>query len=263
MKTFATPVSESMSSPVMTITDVESVAAVEKKLATLGISALAVLDQSGGLVGVVTRTDLVRVGRVRLRNGHRRRVLTLPDVPVRQIMTPTVEIIAPTATLGEAARRMLRQHVHRLFISKDRRPEGVIGTKELMQGVVDERIATPIAELMNPSVVVVRASDPLSLAIDRMALSHPHGLVVVDEEWPVGLFTQEDALAARDAPPNELVERFMDPQLVSMPLAMPAFRAAEQAVATRARRILAVDGSGVRGIVTGMDFARLASERTT
>jgi hypothetical protein len=45
--------------------------------------------------------------------------------------------------------------------------------------------------------------------------------------------------------------------LICIPLAMPAFRAAEQAVATRARRVVVVDGQAMRGILTGMDFTRL------
>jgi hypothetical protein len=40
-------------------------------------------------------------------------------------------------------------------------------------------------------------------------------------------------------------------------MAMPVWRAGEQTVATRARRLLVVDADGPRGVATGMDFARL------
>jgi hypothetical protein len=45
--------------------------------------------------------------------------------------------------------------------------------------------------------------------------------------------------------------------MICVPLATPLFRAAEQAFATRARRVLVVDGQGVQGILTGLDFARV------
>lgn len=257
MTSFTTDVRTYMSSPVVSVPDGESVRAAEQKLASLGISALAVVDRSGGLIGVLSRTDLLRVGRVRPTNGFRRRVLSLPDVSVREVMAASVEIVTPDTTLAEVARRMVRQHIHRLYVAEDRRPLGVVSTKEMMQAVVDARVALPVSTFMHKSLVVVKASDTLSLALERMALTHHHGLVVIDDGWPVGFFTQADALAAREAPPDEHVEHFMDPRLICVPLAMPIFRAGEQAVATRARRILVLDGAGLAGILSGMDFAQL------
>jgi CBS domain-containing protein len=258
MSTFTTAVAEYMNSPVITLNETDSVLAAQDKLAMLRISALAVVDRDGGLVGVVSRTDLLRIGRRRASQSHKRRqALALPNVPVRQVMTPYVEIVAANTTLADAAKRMTRQNVHRLYISNDRRPEGVLSTKDMMQAVVDARVSLPVSELMNQAVTSVRASDALSLAIDRVALAAQQGLVVVEDEWPVGVFTQEDALAAREAPPDEPVDHFMQPRVICVPVALPAFRAAEQAIAAHARQVLAVDGAAVRGIVSGMDFARL------
>jgi CBS domain-containing protein len=257
MNTFTSPVSQYMLSPVRTIGETESVADVEKELSRLGVSALPIRDRAGGMIGVISRTDLLRAGRVRVMNGRRHKVLTLPNASAGDLMTATVEIISPETPLAEAARRMVKQHVHRLYVSEDRRPIGVIGSKEILWAVIEARLALPISELMHGSLVVVSASDPLSLAIDRMGLSHHSGLVVVEDGWPVGVFTQADALAAREAPPDDRVDNWMDPRVICLPLAMPAFRAAEQAVATRARRVLAVDGKGARGVLTAMDFARI------
>lgn len=74
-----------------------------------------------------------------------------------------------------------------------------------------------------------------------MAAAHHSGLVVVEEGGPVGMFTQADALAARDAPPDDRVDHWLDPRLICVPVATPLFRAAEQAMAARARRVLAVE----------------------
>jgi CBS domain-containing protein len=258
MSTFTTAVGEYMNSPVITLNETDSVLAAQDKLAMLRISALAVVDRDGGLVGVISRTDLLRIGRRRASESSKRRhALALPNVPVRQVMTPYVEIIASSTTLADAAKRMTRQNVHRLYISNDRRPEGVLSTKDLMQAVVDARVSLPVSELMNQSVVSVRSTDPLSLAVDRMATAQQQGIVVVEDEWPVGVFTQEDALAAREAPPDAPIDQFMQPRVICVPVALPAFRAAEQAIAGHARRVLAVDGTAVRGVVSGMDFARL------
>jgi CBS domain-containing protein len=252
------PVREHMVSPVRTVRDTRTVVEVERELEKLGISALPVEDQAGGMVGVISRTDLLRAGRVRITSGRRRaRALTLPHASARELMTAKVEVLLPEKSLAEAARRMVREHLHRLYVSEDRRPEGVVGTKEMMRAVAEARLALPISKMMHEALVVVNAGDPMSLAIDRMVLAHHSALVVVEDGWPVGVLTQADALAARDAPRDDRVDHWMDPRLICLPLAMPAFRAAEQAVATRARCVLAVDGKGACGILTGMDFTRL------
>ena len=257
MDMFNAPAREYMVMPVRTILDSEQAPSAEEKMASWGISALAVVDATGAMTGVVSRTDLLRAGRLASVNGRRRRALTLPRVPVRELMTGTVEIVARETPLSEIARRMVRHHIHRLYVSDDRRPAGVISTKEMMRAVIDARLLQPLSSILHESVVVVRAQDPLALAIDRMAAAHHVGLAVVEDGWPVGAFTQADALGAREAPPDDRVDHWMDPRVICLPLAMPVFRVAEQAFATRARRVLGVDADGVRGIATGMDFARL------
>ncbi|HKU43534.1 MAG TPA: CBS domain-containing protein [Polyangiales bacterium] len=248
-----------MTSPVFVVRDTDRLDFVERELAKLGISAMPVTDRSEAMIGVITRSDLLRVGRVRPMNGHRRKLLTLPQSCAREVMTSTVEIVSPAAVLADVARRMVRQHIHRLYVSDDRRPLGVVSTKDVMNAIAAARIATPIGELVHRSVVSVHANDPVSLAIDRLAASHHRAVIVMEDAWPVGVFTQADALAARDAPSDDRVDQWMDPRVLCVPLAMPAFRVAEQLSATRARLALAVDAQGTRGVVTGIDFARFVS----
>lgn len=256
---FETPVGEYMIAPVHSVRDRESVLEALRKTAELDVSGLPVLDGDGRLTGVITRTDLLRAGRVRVVGARREHVVTLPDAKVRELMTPTVEVVHRETPLSQAARRMTRQRIHRLYVTDEDTLVGVISTRETMRAVVESRLARPIGELAKSSLVVVEASDPLSLAVDRMAATHHTGLVVIDHEWPVGVFTQTEALAARDAPPDHRIEEWMDPGVLYLPAGMPAYRAGAQALATRARRIIVSDAGRVKGIVTGMDFAHVVA----
>lgn len=256
---FDAPVSEHMAVPLHSVMDTETLAHAEQRMSEWGVSALPVVSADGRLVGVLSRTDLLRVGRVRMQNGRRRKVITLPDARVREVMRTTVEVVAPDTSLAEAARRMLRRHIHRLYVVSDGRPLGVVGMKELMRVLLDANVRMPIVELMHGSLVVVQAGDPLSVAVDRMIAAQHVGLVVVEDGWPVGFFTQADALAARDAPADHRVDEWMDPHVICLPERIPVHRAVEQALALRARCVLAVDAEGIRGILTGMDVARLVA----
>ena len=222
------------------------------------VSGLAVVDASGAPIGVISRTDLVRAGRTRKLNGARKRVLSLPGARVREHMQTRLETVGPAAPLADAARRMLKHHVHRIYVSEDTRLLGVVSTYDVLSAAAASRTLTPMADLMTNELVTVKPDDPVTFAVDRMGDAAVSGVVVVDREWPVGLFGQTEALEARDAAPQEPVEAWMSSLVVCLPMWMPAFRAASQALATGSRRLLAVDSMKVRGIVTGTDFARLA-----
>ncbi|HEY8428669.1 MAG TPA: CBS domain-containing protein, partial [Sandaracinaceae bacterium] len=108
--------------------------------------------------------------------------------------------------------------------------------------------------------IVVQSSDPISLAFDRLGESQHRGLVVVDRGWPVGLFAQREALAAKDAPSGSPVDAFMSPSIVCVPPDYPAHRVAARAAAVRPRAVFVTDGPEVVALVTALDFARLVAE---
>lgn len=229
---------------------------VQERLEELDVSALAVLDEEGHPAGVVSRTDLIRAGRVHPRGSDRQRLLTLPDDPVRTVMAARVVAVHPNDGLAHAGRRMSDERTHRLFVIDEDAVVGVFSTFDAMQAVCDERVETPLKELMSTSLVVVEASAPVSLAVDRMTAAFIHAVVVVDQGWPIGIFGQADALAVRDVPPSTPVEEWMDVAVLSLPVGMHAHRAAAHALAMDVEHVLVMNDEGTCGIVTALDFAR-------
>lgn len=248
-----------MTSPVVTVRHDASLEQAEQLLRRHEISGLAVVDAADAPIGVITRTDLLRAGRTHRPAGTSARVLALPDSIVHRHMHTGLDTVAPDATLGDAARRMVKQHVHRIFVAQGATLVGVVSTQEVLRAVAVARASKPLADLMSIALVTVRPEDPLSFAVDRLTAANVSGLVVVDREWPVGVFGQLEALEAREADPGEHVDRWMDALVICLPMWIPAHRAAAQALATNSRRVLAVDGMKARGLVTGIDFARIAA----
>ncbi len=227
-----------------------------ERLDELDVSALAVIDPSRKPVGVVSRTDLVRSGRRQPRASLREHTLEFPDQTVAEIMRPGVVTLSLGASMAEAADAIVSEGIHRIFISDGDELVGVLSTLDLMQASVDMGIETPIGDLMSEHLVVVHAAAPTTMAIDRMAAEGVHAIVVVEGQWPIGSFGQVDALIARELPPSTPVEACMDPAILCLPLGMPIFRAVAHALAMDVEQILAMDETGLRGILSGIDIAK-------
>ena len=60
------------------------------------------------------------------------------DLQVGEIMTPTVFSVGEDASVSEIASLMLRGHLHRLLVTRDERPVGIVSTSDLLGLMVEE-----------------------------------------------------------------------------------------------------------------------------
>lgn len=274
MNNFAMPISVLMSSPVATVAETASLSSANQLLHERGVSSVAVLDAAGRAVGVLSRTDLLRVGRLEARtrdSGHEGPVsaagaahalLTFPEGrTVAEVMKHEMVALPPDAPVSSAARTMVQKRIHRVFVMDGGALVGVFSTKDVLVAIRDKRHPGVIADAMSTPVFTIPLTAPLSLATDRLEKARVSGLCVVDEsDWPVGTFTQTEAIAARDVPAETPIEEVMSYAMLCIEVHTPLYRAAGYAHATRARRVLAVEGRHLKGVLTGLDFARVAGE---
>jgi predicted transcriptional regulator len=252
------PVAQYMSSPVHSIGCRENLDAAHGLLDGLAVSSLAVTRDDGTLTGVISMTDLIHVGRVQAGSSAKAALLTLPNRPVSKFMTRDVATVTPDASIGLAASKMVEGHFHRVYIESNGRPAGVLSTRDVMLAIRDKRTRTPISRWMSSPTFTIRANEPISLATDRLERAHISGLVVVEDGWPVGIFSQREALEARDCPRDTRVDEVMSSAMLALDVDTPLHRAAAQAAQLRVRRIIAVKHQAIEGILTGIDLARSA-----
>ncbi|MEJ7598883.1 MAG: CBS domain-containing protein [Kofleriaceae bacterium] len=262
MNLFSRPVTDFMTTEVATTTLTATLTHIARQLEERRVSAMPVLDEDGTIVGVISRTDLLRVGRIQAGSHRKAAALTLPEQSAAELIGQKSRkpLVATRDTpLREAARTMRDQRVHRLFIVDGNKVVGVVSTLDLMAAVRDAKISIPIAEIMSTPLFTVKAQQPLSAALERLQHARVTGLVVIDDELPIGVFTQLEAMESRDLPRDTLVDDAFDPSMLCLPGTTKVYRAADQAARLQVRRIIPCRDRDALGIVTGFDFAKLVA----
>jgi CBS domain-containing protein len=261
MSNFDIPVEHFMTQPVHTVTAADNLETVQALFSGLGISSLPVvesLEKPQALVGVISMTDLIRIGRRQAGTRSKAALLTLPELPVAKRMSAEVVTVTPKDSISHAASKMVRGHFHRVYVVEDESLIGVLSTRDVMLAIRDKQVNVPISDWMTSPVFTVRAQEPISLATDRLAKAHVSGLVVLDDDWPVGLFTQREALESKDLPRDTPVDQAISSAMLILDAQTSIHRAAAQAAALQVRRVIVVDSNTVVGILSGIDFARAA-----
>jgi CBS domain-containing protein len=259
MTLFTQPVSDYMTREVEAVSPETSLVEVALILERFNISAVPVIERDE-VVGVVSRTDLLHVGRRNAGTAWRMPSLVLPEQLVSSVMKRSPVVVAPQTPLAAAARSMHKLRIHRVFVvERGVGLVGVLSTLDLAAAVRDARVETPLSVIMSSPVLTVKTSDPLSLADARLEHAHVTGLVVVEDDWPVGVFTQLEAMAARHLPRDARVEDVFDQAMICMPDSSRLHRAAAHAARLDVRRVVACRNREAGGVVGGLDFARVVA----
>lgn len=257
MAGFSDPCSKHMSSPVFSVPPKAPLAAVRDRFLELGITSLAVIDPvTSELLGVVTRSDLYRAGKVQRRAGIDN--LVLPDEEVASVMTFEPLCVSSDDTVAAASRQMIEKKVHRVFVRRGQGIVGVLSTRDVMRVVAAARISIPLHEIMSSPVHTIRFDQSIGDAVrvlDRVRVS---SLVVLDRGWPCGVLSHEELIAAGQLDVSAGVEYAVNPAMLVLPADEPVHLCAANAASNDVRLIIASRGFKIAGVVTGLDFCRLA-----
>ena len=152
----ARSVKDVMNPDVMTVADEMTTGELARYLTEREISGAPVVDGQGHLIGVVSMTDIGRqmaeptefessggsefyrdsADDVTLEDFGQRYV-EQTTATVRDVMTPVIYQVPVTATVADAARVMLREHIHRLVVTQGKEPVGIITSMDLLRVVAE------------------------------------------------------------------------------------------------------------------------------
>ena len=131
-------VSELMQKDVKTVHLEDAVNNAVVSLTDSHISALAVVDGMGRMVGVISSTDIL-TSEAEAQDAVEREAL-FEQMMVRDIMTPRPLTVAPETDVRQAAQQMLYADIHRLFVTSGDQVVGVISSTDIVRGVATGRL---------------------------------------------------------------------------------------------------------------------------
>jgi len=117
---------------------------------------------------------------------------------VKDIMTPKIESILPTATLREAAQKMRDINVGSLPVTKDGKLVGMITDRDICcRGVADGLNAAraEVREIMSRDISFCFNDDTVTQAVRQMEERHIRRLAVLNHDKSIAGFLTVDDLA--------------------------------------------------------------------
>jgi len=117
-------VKDVMSSPVVTVTETETVDEVAKLMDVQDLGCIIITDKEGRPIGIITERDLVT--RVLAKNK------LSSKLKAKGVMTTPLITIRPEETLSNAARQLSRLNVRRLGVVYKGDIVGIISSKDIL-----------------------------------------------------------------------------------------------------------------------------------
>jgi CBS domain-containing protein len=185
--------------------------------------------------------------------------MTLPHQRASEVMTHTPIEVSSAMAPRHAARLMIDNQIHRVFVIEGGQLAGVISAVDLAAAVRDAKLGAPVSSIMTSPIATIDVHQPLSTALDLLDRRHVTGLIVTEDDHPIGMFAQADALASRELPRSNSIEDTYDPAVICLPGDMKLHRVAAHVADLRVRRVVVCKAREPVGIVTASDFVRVVA----
>ncbi len=161
-----------------------------------GVGALAVVDENMNLVGIISERHIMSLF-----------ADTQTFVKVKEIMSSPIISLTPSDTLIEAQKVMTKHRIRRLPLISGNYLKGIITVKDIVKfyatdetlkklanNNIEEIYNTPLSYISNKPVYTVDPDEDVGSAISIMRKHNIGSLVVVEDNKPVGIFTERDVV---------------------------------------------------------------------
>ena len=225
------------------------------------VHALIVANPTDAPLGLISDFDLLAGEWI---STDKESLATMKKLTARDLMTSPIDTIDAGAKLEEAARLMLEKKVHRLMVSEDKKPVGVISISDIVASIAGQIKAKRdiVAHVMSGAFLVSRAETSLISAARTMTQTHWRSVIVVDGKGrPQGIVTGIDLLwhvENEGVYENLTVGDVMNPSLTTIDVNASLHEAANEMIQNHVHRLVVTDinepDSFPLGIISSFDI---------
>ena len=250
------PISDVMVKDVATMSINETVFSAAKNMFEKRISCIIVLD-GDKVTGILTETDFLK------RIAARKREFT--HIEIARLMTSPVISISPDTSVLQAGTIAEENHVKKLPVIDNGKLVGIITQTDLVRVLTYYGMWRDIEEIMTPDVVTIQAGATVVEAAEAMTNNNISCIVVLKDKEVTGVLTERDILkrvvAAQKDPETTKIIEVMSSPVKSIPPDYSVFSASRLIENVNIRRLVILEGSILRGIVTQTDIFRAVKRK--
>jgi CBS domain-containing protein len=207
------------------------------------IHALVVANHFGEPLGIITDFDLLAAEWLSVdeESLNAMRKLTAGD-----LMTSPIETVDIDTPVHEAAKRMADKAIHRMLVTRDGKPLGIISISDFVAGIAEQEPnkRETVGDVMSDAFLVCRENTPILSAARTMHQAGWRSIIVVNARGkPQGVITGSDLvhLAGNQVDENLTVSQFMNRNLITSDINSSLQQAADLMIQNHRHRVIVID----------------------
>jgi CBS domain-containing protein len=185
------------------------------------------------------------------------------DMTAHDLMTTPIETVESDMPVHEVATRMYEKDIHRLLVTENERPIGIISISDFVAGIAAQEPVRrqTVGDVMSRTFLVCREDNTIINAARTMTQSAWRSIIVVDAKGRLqGVITghQLIQMAGKSIDENLQVKDFMNRKLVTVDINASLQEAADRMIQNHRHRVIVVDKNDPEsfpmGVVSSFDI---------
>jgi CBS domain-containing protein len=224
------------------------------------IHALVVTSHDGVPLGIITDFDLLAAEWLSVDEES---LNTMRNMTAGDLMTSPIETVDIDTPVQEAASRMVGKDIHRMLVTDQDQPAGIISISDFVAGIAEQEPVKreTVGDVMSDTFLVCREKTPVLSAARTMTQAGWRSIIVVNARGqPQGVVAGRDLvhLAGRPVEESMVVSQLMSRSLITTDINSSLQQAADLMIKNHRHRLIVVDkddpDSFPLGVISSMDI---------
>jgi CBS domain-containing protein len=224
------------------------------------VHALIVAEEPNRPLGIISDFDLLAGEWLSVDDES---LNTMRRLTARDLMTTPIETVEADTTAEEAVKRMANQEIHRMLVTDNGSPVGIISISDFVAGIANQEPIRrqTVGDVMSNTFLVCREDNTVLSAARTMTQAGWRSIVVVNSKGKLqGVITGHDMvhLAGKPIADDLKVSHLMNRSVITIDINSSLQHAADMMIQNHRHRVIVVDrnepDSFPLGVISSFDI---------